>query len=164
MVERFIEGLGERPGFIAQPKIVSIITNASVKVSIVNIDLHIFKKEVPNLNYIQMITTLVDRVLPLMTGKKKKNNNGMIWASIIGIVISLAAVLIRQQPKTTNMKEPLQNMMEPIQKMVTNFRQDEEKRNSPNLMQQPAFAEFANEIKPNVNGNVNFPNTQNKQQ
>ncbi|WP_078544031.1 hypothetical protein [Litchfieldia alkalitelluris] len=115
------------------------------------------------MNYLQLITTLVDRVLPLMTGKKKKNNNGMIWASIIGIVVSLAAVLIRQKP-TTNMKEPLQNMMEPIQKMVTNFRQGEEKKTTTsNLMQQPAFAEFANEIKPNVNGNVNFPNPQNKQ-
>lgn len=74
---------------------------------------------------------------------RRRNNRGMIWASLLGLGVS-AAVYGLRRTQNRNMTNPLQNLM-------NNFRFN-------NALQMPKMAnltEFSEELVPNKNSNTN---------
>lgn len=69
---------------------------------------------------------------------RKRNNRGMLWATILGLGASAAAYGINRT-RTRNMKKPLQNVMNTVK---TPF-----KGQIPNAV----LAEFAKELAPDKN-------------
>ncbi|MFD2805785.1 hypothetical protein ACFSYB_13135 [Litchfieldia salsa] len=99
-----------------------------------------FPKEVPKLNYVQLITSILNNVNFSNFGRKKKSNSGVIWASILGLIISLVAVGMKRKPE----------MMQPIQDMVGDLKEKRSNQSGNVFQSSPAFAEFAKEIQPNL--------------
>ncbi|MBY0120474.1 hypothetical protein [Bacillus sp. S/N-304-OC-R1] len=77
---------------------------------------------------------------------KKRNNNGMIWASVIGLIVSAAAYFVRRNPGTNG---PNNNT---IQNLMNSFTSAKTNSPIPNAM----MAEFAKELLPeNPNNQTN---------
>jgi hypothetical protein len=74
-----------------------------------------------------------------MFGRKRRRNNGMVWASIIGLLASAAAFGIRRNQGG--------NMLQPIQNVMNKMGQNNFQNNTP-LKTNGAFAEFSKEITP----------------
>ncbi|USK35944.1 hypothetical protein LIT25_12030 [Bacillus sp. F19] len=101
------------------------------------------------MNNFQWINTLFNlgRSQPFlnMFGRRRRNR-GMVWASIVGLGISAAVFGLRRNQN--------RNLLSPIQNLVNNFRQNN-LQNPVSISNKTAFAEFSNELTPNINMNKN---------
>ncbi|WP_228460322.1 hypothetical protein [Cytobacillus dafuensis] len=84
---------------------------------------------------------LSTRILQNMFGRRR-NNRGMIWASLLGLGVSAAAIGLSRN-RNRNMMNPLQNIMNNLQTPLN--------RQVPNA----ALTEFAKEIIPDKNSLTN---------
>lgn len=74
-----------------------------------------------------------------MVGRRRRNNNrGMMWASLLGIGASAAAYGLGRNRNNTNMMRPVQNVM-------NNLRS----RNTGQMPNMANMTEFAKEVAPN---------------
>lgn len=69
---------------------------------------------------------------------KKRNNNGMVWASIIGLVVSAAAYFLRKNPGTNG----------PNNKTIQNVMGSLTSAKNINPIPSAVMAEFAKELLP----------------
>ena len=74
---------------------------------------------------------------------RKRNNRGMIWASLLGLGVSAAAYGLKRN-QNRNMLRPVQNVMNNIRMRTTG--------NMPNVA---AVTEFAKELVPNIKSLTN---------
>jgi hypothetical protein len=72
---------------------------------------------------------------------RKRNNRGMVWASLLGLGVSTAAYGLKRN-QNRNMLRPVQNVMNNIRMRTTS--------NRPNVA---AVTEFAKELVPNMKSN-----------
>lgn len=72
---------------------------------------------------------------------RKRNNRGMVWASLLGLGVSAAAYGLKRN-QNRNMLRPVQNVMNNIRMRTTS--------NRPNVA---AVTEFAKELVPNMKSN-----------
>ena len=80
---------------------------------------------------------------------KKRNNNGMVWASVIGILVSAAAYFLRKNPGSTQKSKG--NSNNTIQNVMNSLTTGKANSPIPNAM----VAEFAKELLPENNNNNN---------
>ncbi len=74
---------------------------------------------------------------------RRRNNRGMIWASILGLGISAATYGLSRNRK--------RNMLSPVQNLMKNF----QFRNIAQMPNMANLTEFAKELVPNKNSNTN---------
>ena len=74
---------------------------------------------------------------------RKRNNRGMLWASLLGLGVSAAAYGLRRN-QNRNMLRPVQNVMNNIRTRTTG--------NMPNVA---AITEFAKELVPDIKSLTN---------
>jgi hypothetical protein len=72
---------------------------------------------------------------------RKRNNRGMVWASLLGLGVSAATYGLKRN-QNRNMLRPVQNVMNNIRMRTTS--------NRPNVA---AVTEFAKELVPNMKSN-----------
>jgi Na+(H+)/acetate symporter ActP len=88
-------------------------------------------------NWIPALFNLGRRQNILNMFGRRRNNRGMMWASLLGLGVSAAAYgLGRNQNR---------NMMAPFQNLISNFRT----RNSGQMPNMAALTEFSKELAPN---------------
>ncbi|MBD1380659.1 hypothetical protein [Metabacillus arenae] len=82
--------------------------------------------------------------LPLfnMFGRRRRRNRGMVWTSILGLGISAVVMGLRGNQN--------KNFMRPFRNFLTNF-QTKNNQNPVGMQNRNAFAEFSNELSPNMN-------------
>jgi hypothetical protein len=94
-------------------------------------------------NWIPMLFNIGRRQNILKMFGRRRNNRGVIWASMLGLGITAAAYGLRGN-RNRNMMRPIQNVMNNIRTQTAG--------NMPNVA---AITEFAKELVPNVKSLTN---------